>query len=428
MITIFYEFALWLLALLALPKIIYQAIFYGKYRQNFLKRWGKDFPKIDKGQRRLIWVHAVSMGETKAVAALVKIFKAEPDNPIVVVSSITETGHAEAKKSMPNADYHVYMPFDFNFLVAPIVANVRPDLVILTESDFWFNFLRAAQRCGAEIAVVNAKISERSLERFKKLPSFANALFGCIDLYCLQSEHYKKRFMELKIPESKMIVTGNLKFDNEPLSLSESDKSSLKQSWGIEPTNKVLVIGSSHDPEERQILEVLNNVWKTVPKLKVILVPRHPERFNAVAALLENANIPFARYSEPSSLSNVDSKVVLIDTMGLLGKCYQIADLAIVAGSYTEKVGGHNILEPLWFGVPIIFGPHMHSQPELVEIVKTHSAGLMVPLDQLENTLNQLIEGKGQSIDLKNNGLNLISSMRGSSQRTYQALKSLENL
>ncbi|MBA2728245.1 MAG: 3-deoxy-D-manno-octulosonic acid transferase, partial [Parachlamydiaceae bacterium] len=360
-IPIFYELILWLLALLALPKIIYSAIFYGKYRESFFKRWGKGFPVINKGNRRLIWVHAVSMGETKAVSTLIKSLKAGKDNPIVLVSSITETAHAEAKKSIPEADYHVFMPFDFNFLIAPIVAKVSPDLVLLSETDFWFNFLRAAKKCGAEIAVVNGKISERSVKRFQKFSFFSNALFGCIDLFCLQSVHYQKRFASLNIPSDKMIVTGNLKFDDEPPRLTEIEKLNLKVKWGIDPSSKVLVIGSSHDPEERQLLEVMRNIWKKEPSLKVILVPRHPDRFNTVGTLLESLSIPFSRYSQPEGLSNINSKVILIDAMGQLRNSYQIADLAIVAGSYTEKVGGHNILEPLWFGVPTIFGPHMHS-------------------------------------------------------------------
>ena len=393
MIPTIYAFVLWILALFALPKIIYSATFHGKYRQSFLKRLGKGFPEVNKGSRRLIWVHAVSMGETKAVSTIIKNLKAGKDNPIVLVSSITETAHAEAKKSIPEADYHVFMPFDFNFLIAPIVAKVAPDLVILSETDFWFNFLRAAKKCGAKIALVNGKISERSLKRFQYFPSFSNALFGCIDLFCLQSEHYHNRFAALNIPAEKMVVTGNLKFDDEPPRLSENEKAALKDKFGINESNKVLVIGSSHDPEERQLLEVLQNIWNKEPRLKVILVPRHPERFNNVASLLESLSIPFSRFTKPEELANVKNKVLLMDAMGNLRNSYQIADLAIVAGSYTEKVGGHNILEPLWFGVPTIFGPHMHSQPELVEIVSGNSAGLMVPLENLEGVLSNLLEG-----------------------------------
>lgn len=421
LITLLYEIVLWVLTLLALPWAGYQALVHGKYRQSFSSRCGFGFPQIDKGNRRLIWIHAVSMGETKAVAAVCRRLKSAPDNPIIVVSSLTETGHAEAKKSMPEADYHVYMPFDLYGIVAPIVKRTAPDLVILCESDFWFNFLRVAKKGGATVVLVNGKISERSQARFQLFPAFAHALFSCIDLYCLQSEHYRERFAKLGIPSDKMVVTGNLKFDDAPAKLDESSKNSLRQQWGIPPEDKVLVIGSSHDPEERQLLQVLTKLWERLPSLKVILVPRHPDRFDSVAALLTSLKIPYIRHSQgPATGQN--HQVVLVDAMGLLRQSYQIADVALVAGSYTERVGGHNILEPLWFGVPTIYGPHMHSQPELVELVNGQQAGLQLSLDLLEDKLYDLLTGHSDTEKLRDAGIQLVESMRGSTDRTMQAI------
>ena len=171
-LSFFYEIALWLLALIYLPKLIYDYFFRKKYNQSIARRLGFNFPLITKGKRSLVWVHAVSVGETKAISSLIKTIRNQLNNPIIVISSITETGHDEAKRSIQLADYHVYLPIDFRFIIRPIIKRAAPDLVILTETDFWYNFLKSAKDSGAVIALVNGKISERSFRRFKKTPYF----------------------------------------------------------------------------------------------------------------------------------------------------------------------------------------------------------------------------------------------------------------
>lgn len=417
-----YEIVLWLAALLVLPKMLYQMIVKKKYRASFFKRWGWGFPHIEKGTRKLFWIHAVSVGEVKAVAPLVKRLKQE-GNPLILISTITETGLAEAKKSIPEAEHHVFLPFDFYGVIVPIVHNVKPDMVILCETDFWLNFLYAAKDCGAAIALVNGKISELSLKRFKAFSGFSKQLFKLIDIFCLQSEHHLRRFEELNIPEAKLTVTSNLKFDGVPTLLSAVEKDNLKAKLGLTTGQKVAVLGSTHDPEEHMLLQAFKNLWLKDPSLKVIVVPRHPERFNLVAALLKNQGIPFDRYSH--SDPSPQSKVCLLDTMGMLGACYQIADLAVVAGSYTAKVGGHNILEPLWHGVPTVFGPHMHGQPELVEVVAEYRAAKQLPIEQFEAAVERLLQGGEEAESLRLNALKLVKDARGSLQRTLEQLQKL---
>lgn len=420
-----YEISLWFAALLALPKMLYQMMLKKKYRKSFFKRWGWGFPSIDKGQRKLLWIHAVSVGEVKAVAPLVKRLK-QDGNPLVIVSTITETGLEEAKKSIPEAEYHIFLPFDFYGVIVPIVHKVKPDMVILCETDFWLNFLYAARDCGASIALVNGKISERSLKRFKAFPGFSKQLFGLIDIFCLQSEHHRRRFEELNISSAKLAVTSNLKFDGVPAMLSAAEKENLKAKLGFVAGQKIAVLGSTHDPEEQLLLQVFKKLWLKDPSIKVVVVPRHPERFNAVATLLKNQGILFDRYSQCNP--SAESKVCLLDAMGLLGACYQIADLAIVAGSYTAKVGGHNILEPLWHGVPTVFGPHMHGQPELLEVVSEYDAAMQLPLELLEGALDRLLQGGEEADNLRHNALKLVKDARGSLQRTQEQLQKLEAL
>jgi len=421
-VSILYECSLYFLALLALPKMAYQMLVHKKYRDSLFQRLGIRFPVIDKGQRQLIWIHAVSVGETKAVALLAKRLKSELNNPIVVISSITETGHAEAKRSIPTADYHVYLPFDFRWSVKSIINRTRPDLVILCETDFWYNFLRFSKASGATIALVNGKVSPTSTKRFKRLSWLTKSLFNLIDLFGLQSRHYKERFLTIGIPEEKLIVTGNLKFDEQPEMMSETEKMQLKSRLGIQDGEKVVVIGSTHNPEEENLLEEIRKVWPAFPDLKVIIVPRHPERFSEVASLLKSKEIPFIRYSQTGSPTYNGGKVVLLDAMGMLRKCYQLADAAIVAGSYIEKVGGHNILEPLWYGVPLLYGPYMHSQPALVELVKEYGAGKQVSLQDMHRELISVLGGKDVP-EMNQAGKKLISEVGGSTERTLNLLK-----
>lgn len=423
-ISIIYEFALWGLAAVAIPKMLYQLIVHKKYRQSLLRRFGSGFPVINKNGRPLIWIHAVSVGETKAVAPLAKLLKSSPKQPILVVSTITETGQAEAKRSIPEADFHIYLPFDFKLIINPIVKRVKPDMVILCETDFWYNFLKASKKAGAITAVVNGKISIRSQSRFNKVSFFTKSLFSKIDLFCIQSHHYKTRFLNLGVPFHKIAVTGNMKFDDKYPYLKSDELAQFKHQLGIKQDNQVLVMGSTHDPEESLLLQALKKVWQSFPNLKPIIVPRHPERFNEVATLLSNQNIPFYRYSSPSH-NNEGAKVILIDAMGLLRKCYQIADIAVVAGSFTPKVGGHNILEPCWYGVPTIFGPNMYSQPEMLELVRQYNAGMQVPGEKLGETLEMLLKDSDQRKTLGDNGLKLVEDMKGATQKTYGILSNL---
>lgn len=420
LVTILYEIAYFLMSLILLPKMLYQLAFKNKYRNSLLKRFGSGFPLIKKGKRPLVWIHAVSLGETKAVAALAKSLRAEMNNPILVFSTTTETGYVEACRTI-TADYHVYLPFDFSWVVRPIIKRTAPDLVILCESDFWYNFLDASKKAGAAVVLVNGKVSIKSAERFSKFPAFAKRLFSLIDVFCVQSNLYKKRFESIGIPEDKIIVTGNMKFDGDYAKLPPAQLDAWRKELGITQQDQVLVIGSSHAPEESQLLKALSPVWNKFPALKVMVVPRHPERFNEVAGILQKNNVSFRRLSQKNS--DPSSSVILIDAMGLLRKCYQLADVALVAGSYTSKVGGHNILEPSWYGVPVIFGPHMHSQPDLVDLVNEYGAGLQVNLDDLPNVLLDLLENSNHRKSIGDAGLKLAGDVHGATGKTLGIIK-----
>ena len=418
-IMIFAFFYDLILGTLSLPSFGFSYFFKNKYRASLKPRFGFGFPAVDKKNKPLIWIHAVSVGETRAIALLAKMLK---EDYTLLISSITETGHEEAKRVLAFADYHVFLPLDLSFIIKPILKRVKPDFVIISETDLWFQFLKASKNNGAKIMLVNGKVSAKSAERLRWVPFFSKRLYDLIDFFSVQNKIYRKRFLALGVPSDKIAVIANLKFDEE-FSVFESQELELfKKRVGIDSKDRVLVVGSTHDPEEKMILKVLKPIFEMHPNLKVLIVPRHPERFDEVEKELILQKVGYCRYSK---LENCNEKIVLIDAMGLLRKCYSIATIAIVGGSFNDKIGGHNILEPLAYKVPVLFGPYMHSQPDFLEVVLTRQAGVQVKEEWLAEVLNDLLDSSEKRSILGESGFKLISNFKGSTKLTLNLFKSL---
>lgn len=410
-----YSILLFFAALLYSPYFLWQVIVKGKYRKSFWPRLGNSFP-LPPENKEVIWVHAVSVGEVKAVAPIIKAIREKKPEAFIYFSTITETGHDEAKKSAPEANEHVYLPFDF--LINSIVKKVRPDTVILCETDFWFNFLDSAKKYGAKIFVVNGKLSEKSLNRFKAFPFFTKALFERIDRIIVQNTLYFDRFVELGISPIKVVVGGNIKLDADAAELTADDKDAFLKKLGIK-NEPVIVVGSTHDPEERIFLEAFRNIKNKIPSAKLILVPRHPERFDSVAKLISDKGFDLKRFSQND---DKEASVILVDTMGQLKKCYQIATIAAVAGSWTAKVNGHNILEPSFYGKAVVYGPYMSSQPDFLRLMKDYNGGVQVIERDIEKTLLQLLENQKERDKMGERGKQLVSESKGALKRTLEAL------
>ena len=428
MIALLYEILLWIGGILILPKTFTQYMQTGRHGGNFLPRViAQGFPQIEKGNKKLYWIHGVSVGEIKAISALGnRIKKIHPDC-IIVVSTVTETGQEEAKRCLASADYHVYLPFDYRFLMKRIMKRLRPDWVILSEGDLWYNFLRCAKDQGEKIAVLNAKLSERSLNRFKKVKFLALKMYSLVDFFCIQNEVYLERFIGLGLDPQKLHVTGNLKLDEVYPELDESERSEWRQRLGIKESDLVLTCGSTHEPEEKYFLESLEVLWKQFPQLKVLLVPRHPLRFPVVAKLLEEKKIPFRKYSDESD-TNMDVRVILVDAMGILRHCYQLSDLAFVGGTYNKSVGGHNLLEPCFYGIPVFFGPYTYSQPGMPELLDSYGAGERYSLEDLKEKLSNLLENQVQRNEMGSSGKRLMEENRGALDKSWNLIFQNEEL
>lgn len=374
------------------------------------------FPRFaEPTTRPVIWMHAVSVGETLAMASLATKLKAQHPKSYFIVTSMSKTGHERAKKAIAFADAHYYLPVDLSWIITPIVNRVCPDLVVISENDLWLHFLMAAKRVGARVVLVNGKLSERSLKRLKWCPFFTDSLLSTIDVFCVQNDIYSDRFIQLGVPKEKIFITGNLKLDAAPPCWSEEEKGEWRKRFGLAGA-PVIVLGSTHHPEEIAILEVL-----ALFDVKILLVPRHPERFIEVEALLKKRGETYGTFSAP----NPTASIHLIDKMGQLMHCYALADLAIVGGSFFSGVGGHNICEPCLCGVPVLFGPYMHTQQELVDAVLAKKAGKQLSMDQLQEVVGQLLSHPIERQQMAVQGMELVTSMRGGTDRTFFAVDNL---
>jgi 3-deoxy-D-manno-octulosonic-acid transferase len=379
---------------------------------------GLSLPEPRRKKAKVFLIYAVSVGEVKALSSLFQEMKRSYPEAMFYIASRTETGLAEAQRSLKEADHHFLLPFDFSWTTNALLKRIQPDALIVIEGDLWYNLLHLAKKRGALVFLVSAKISLRSYRRFSYVPFLARKLFSLFDLICAQTAVFQERFLSLGA--TKVIKTGNIKLG----ATLPPKEEGLKKELGIEEGDFVIVLGSTHAPEERKILTALSSLLFLYPKCKLFLAPRHPERFAQVKGILKDSHLPFSTYSSKDYKTGGE-KVVLMDVMGKLTALYQIADVAITAGSFDPNLKGHNILEPILARAPVLFGPYMSCQKELEDLVLSFKAGMQVSIEDLSATLQSLIESEQKLLSLKAGGEKLLMQIEGSVFHTWDPLKKM---
>jgi len=418
----FYNFLLLVLFTLYLPKYLWGLLVQKKYRQSVLYRLGFKTPIIPSLTSPVIWIHAVSLGEAKVAVTFVKEIKRAYPEASIVVSSVTETGFHEVAKSLaPLIKTHFFLPFDFSWLMRALVRKIHPQLVVFVEGDLWPNFLEEVKQHGAKTLLVNGKISEKSLQRYLKVKPYARFIFSRVDHYCLQNTLYQERFERLQISQQRFSITGNIKLDHTVPHLSSEELLAFKASLGIGPSDPVIVIGSTHHPEEKLLLHVLKPFLEQTPSLKILIAPRHPERFKKVEPILRDY-APYGVLSRGGFTGK--EKVILIDTLGKLMTCYQMADLAIVGGSFVD-IGGHNLLEPAQYGVPVLFGPYIYKQREFASLILQEGIGFQVTVENLLETIQKIFENPSFKLHVTRQAKTLLTASQGASLRSWHEAEKL---
>ena len=411
--------------LLSLPFWFYQILRHGKYRTGFGERMGSVPARLaaDLGSRpgRVIWVHAVSLGEVLAVSGLVEQMRRAFPQHRVLVSTTTDTGQKLARKRFGEENVF-YFPMDFAFAIRPYLQALQPELVVLAETEFWPNFLRLAHASGARIAVVNARISDRSWPRYRRFHWALRRMLAHVDLFLTQTPEDSARLQSIGADARRLHVTGNLKFDVSlppPPLIVES----LRRALAVEGAGPVLVCGSTVEDEEPPLLKAFENLRVAHARAVMMLAPRHPERFDEVAILLQQLGMPSFRRSQWHGEA-LAGRVLLVDSIGELAALYALADVAFVGGSLVPR-GGHNIIEPAQHGVAIVTGNHTENFRDIVALFQSRGAVRIVGLAELPLTLMQLLADDAERRALGQRALETVASQRGATSRTLDALKTL---
>lgn len=401
MFKILYNLLLGFYLFLSLPKLLYQRIRYRKYRNILPQKLGLiDISDINRSKKPIFWFHAVSLGESKVGLTFLKELKEKYPDAYVIFTTLTKTGYNEIKED-ESVDKTFYMPFDFSWIMKRLLRKIKPDFVFVVETDFWFNFLNEAKSF-AKVFLINGKLSERSFKRLKILKFFAKKLFKLFDHLCVQNIEYFDRFEQIGICKSKISTTGNVKYDFLIKPITDID--SFRDKYNISLNDKVITLASTHDPEERLILEILKpflNEWK------ILLAPRHPERLNAVERLVDNENI------------------ILVKEMGVLPFCFSISKLAIIGGSFSGDIGGHNIIEPCLYNIPVIFGPHMHNQKDFVYLAMKYQLGYQVPISGIPRKIQEIDSTHFSKDEFLTHLKDLKEEIEGSSLKTLNVITPL---
>ncbi len=408
---------------LTLPYWLLQMMRHGKYRAGLRQRFGAVPPALAaRSGKPAIWIHAVSVGEVVASSAIVEALRQKFPSHRVLISTTTSAGQELAAQRF-GAENVFYFPLDFAFAVQPYLAALRPKLVVVAETEFWPNFLRLAKRSGARIAVINCRISDRSFPGYKRLRFWLPRLLGktlaSIDVFLAQTEEDRQRLIEIGAPATKITVAGNLKFDVAPPPLPPI-VASLRESFAHTGAAPVLVCGSTLEDEEGSLLSAFSNILANHPKAVMVLAPRHPERFAAVAALVETLGFRMWRRSLWSG-EPIAGGVFLVDSIGELATLYSLATVAFVGGSLVPR-GGHNILEPALYGVSIVTGNHYENFRDVVNFFATRNAVRIVGLAELPLVFIELIENGHERATLGRNAQAALESQRGATGRTVSAL------
>jgi 3-deoxy-D-manno-octulosonic-acid transferase len=412
--------------LLSLPYWLYQILRHGKYRSGLVERLGRVPERLlatSAGSRpdRVIWVHAVSLGEVLAVSRLVEQMRRTFPQHRVLVSTTTDTGQELARKRFGEASVF-YFPMDFAFAIRPYLRVLQPELVVLAETEFWPNFLRLAHASGARIAVVNGRISDRSLPNYRRFRWALRRMLVHVDLFLAQTAEDSARVQSIGAAAQRVRVTGNLKFDlGLPSTLPIVE--SLRQSLAAEGAGPVLVCGSTLEGEEPLLLKAFENLRVGHAGAVMILAPRHPERFDQVAILLRQLGIRSVRRSQWQGEA-LAGRVLLVDSIGELAALYALADVAFVGGSLVPR-GGHNIIEPAQHGVAIVTGNHTENFRDMVALFQSRDAVRIVGMAELPLTLMQLLADDDERRALGRRAEQTMRSQMGATGRTLEALKTL---
>lgn len=424
MILLFYNLALLAALVVGAPWWLWRMATTRKYREGLGERLGRVRRLEGQDGRPLIWVHAVSVGEVLAVSRLVKTLDAALPEYLIAISTTTRTGQALARERF-GAGRVFYCPLDLPWAVRAWLRALQPRLLVLAETEFWPNLLDGCFRRGIPVAVVNARISDRSWPRYRRLRGLWKPFLSRLSRVLAQSETDAARLQAIGCRAERVAAAGNLKFDVR--AAEESEATRLLRA--LAPGLRLVVAGSTLEGEEAALLEAWPRLLEADPALVLVLAPRHPERFGAVAAMVEKSGFAWVRRTEwraqpVSAPPLAPGQVVLLDSIGELASVYSLAAVAFVGGS-VAMAGGHNPLEPAQFGVPIVMGPHYANFRAIGDDLVAQRALRIAARENLAETLIELLRNPAAAEAMGERARQVFNQQAGATGRCLSALREL---
>lgn len=421
MIYFIYNFVLLLLSPLIALFILHRIYISGKSRKSWRQQMGGvRLPDAIQNKKK-IWIHAVSVGESVASAAVVSELKKALPDTAVVMSTTTETGQEMAHKSVKDADGILYFPFDLAPFVSRSLSRVKPIVFASTDTEIWPNFLHIAHKRGVKTAMINGTVSDKTMRGATKVAWLYKWAMSNVDRFCMQSQVDAERVIALGADPKKVIVTGNCKADQAVIPMADTEKSDLRRQFKLDDEARIFVAGSTNPGEDSPVLDAFIMARKNHPTLKIIIAPRQIERRDEIYELAKSKGLKCGWRSDSVTITGAED-VIILDTFGELAKVYAIADVTFVGGSLIPK-GCHSIIQPISMGKPVFFGPYTFKAKDLVAQAKAAGCGFEVKDgDELGNELDRMLANNELLREIEVCCDRMMKANLGASKRTADAL------
>tara|TARA_R110002049_G_scaffold27321_2_gene94270 strand:- start:489346 stop:490653 length:1308 start_codon:yes stop_codon:yes gene_type:complete len=419
---------IYILALFAAsPVVLYRAVRFGRYRRGISEKlFGLSKQRADElcGKHGCVWLHAVSVGEVNLLSGIVEGLQASAPETAIAISTSTDTGYDLAIKKF--GSHRVFFcPLDFTWAVRRTLENLRPNKLILAELELWPNLIRLSAERGCPTFVFNARLSEKSAKGYAKFAALTRSTFARLNWVGCQDATTAKRFIDCGTLADRVHVTGSLKFDGAPDSRDTLEIQERVQWAGRDPWHRVWLFGSTQAGEEQLAIDVYQRLRSSHHELRLILVPRHPERFDAVSLLIESAGLSVHRRSTGHSLEHSaweNDTVILVDSIGELKHWWGVSHIATVGGSFGDR-GGQNMLEPAGYGCATSFGPNTRNFAQIADnLLRVGGAVRVADVNELETFVAKCLDDIPAADALGRNARSVVAANRGATETTIAAL------
>ncbi|WP_419833981.1 lipid IV(A) 3-deoxy-D-manno-octulosonic acid transferase [Endozoicomonas atrinae] len=420
----FYSLLLYLISPLVMVRLYLRSKKAPEYWQRKRERFG--FFSLPATDIPIIWVHSVSMGETIASGPLVKQLQKDYPNHRILITTMTPTGSAQVRKIHGESVEHVYASYDLPGAVRRFLDKVKPVMAIVIDTELWPNTITACHKRSIPVLIVNARLSERSARGYGRFAFLTRPMLEQIDMVAAQNNETGRRFLELGLPKQQLNVTGSVKFDLDVSPEVITAGKELRHKWqqGMGSDIRILVAASTHEGEDQQVLDAFKTILTESPEVRLLLVPRHPERFDSVHQLIQDNQFPVVRHSKGTQPSD-ETRVILGDTMGEMMKLFAASDIAFVGGSLVAT-GGHNMLEPAALNLPVLSGPHVFNFEEISESL-AQAGGLEIVNDSraLAQSTIRLVQDKDEYENMSQHAGEFVRDNRGALKKTLMLVDQL---